>query len=86
MAAHRDEIVRIVRSHGGLRVHVFGSAAKEDDPVDSDLDLLVGFGAGTLFHQIFALDDELAAVTGVPIDVMSARIATAEILATAVEL
>jgi predicted nucleotidyltransferase len=44
---HRDEILRIAREHGALRVRLFGSYARGEQRPDSDVDLLVDAGPQT---------------------------------------
>ena len=38
---HRDEILRVAALHGAGNVLLVGSVARGEDPVDSDVDLLV---------------------------------------------
>jgi predicted nucleotidyltransferase len=37
----RDELLRVAASHGAGNVRLFGSAARGDDTLESDIDLLV---------------------------------------------
>jgi len=41
----REEILRIAAKHGAYNVRVFGSAARGESEVESDVDLLVEVGA-----------------------------------------
>jgi predicted nucleotidyltransferase len=38
---HRDEILRIAARHGAANVRLFGSVARGEDTLESDVDLLV---------------------------------------------
>ena len=42
----RDEILQIAARHGAHNVHVFGSAARGEARIDSDVDFLVSMEAG----------------------------------------
>lgn len=71
LAEHRDAVHDVVRRHHGLRVRVFGSIARDEDRIDSDVDLLVRFDdRASLFDQ-FALTEELEALLGSRVDVVS---------------
>ena len=51
--AHSGEILELARRHGMRNVRVFGSMARGEARVDSDLDLLVDYEEGSsLFDQI----------------------------------
>ncbi len=86
LAGHEDEVLAIVRRHGGIEARVFGSVAKHRDTPDSDLDLLVDLGPGVTFGDLIAMEDELSALLGVDVEVASSRTATEEIERTAVTL
>jgi predicted nucleotidyltransferase len=66
-----DAFLSILRSYGVAEAHLFGSAVQGTDRPDSDIDLLVTFARPTkLFTQI-DLADELTALTGRRIDLMT---------------
>ena len=44
IAANREEILRIAAKHGAYIVRVFGSRARGEAKIDSDVDLLVDAG------------------------------------------
>ena len=44
IAANREEILRIAAKHGAYNVRVFGSRARGEAKLDSDVDLLVDVG------------------------------------------
>lgn len=85
--ANRDaDVVRIAQAHGATSVRLFGSVAKQADTIGSDLDLLVDLKPGTSFYDLVAMEDEIAALLGVEVDVVSARTATAEMIDGSVAL
>jgi predicted nucleotidyltransferase len=70
LAAHRDRVLAVASAHGVTNVRVFGSVARGEDGVDSDIDLLVDvpeLGFGLIEHAglLIDLEDEL----GTSIDV-----------------
>jgi predicted nucleotidyltransferase len=72
----RDAIAALCRRFGVVRLHVFGSALREDyRPGDSDVDLLVEFGpmdGHAKAHAYFDLLDGLAALLGADVDLVMA--------------
>lgn len=82
----RDAIAALCRKYGVVRMHVFGSAARDDfQPGQSDVDLLVDFGSMDpleLVDAYFDLLDELRALLGTEVDlVMSDAIKNRYIIA-----
>jgi predicted nucleotidyltransferase len=71
-----DAIADACRRHQVLRMHLFGSALRDDfDPSRSDLDLLVEFlpiEPGALVQAYFGLERQLASITGQPVDLVMA--------------
>lgn len=74
--AQLDAITAACRKHKVLRMHLFGSALRDDfDPARSDLDLLVEFQQiepGALVQAYFGLEQQLASITGQPVDLVMA--------------
>lgn len=70
--ARRDEICAIVRRHLGRSVAVFGSVARGDESAKSDIDFLVEFEPGSSLFDLLHVSEELEALLGVPVDVVSA--------------
>ena len=61
----------MLRAYGVIEAQLFGSTARGTDRPDSDIDLLVTFAKPTkLFTQI-DLADELTALTGRRVDLMT---------------
>jgi predicted nucleotidyltransferase/uncharacterized protein (DUF433 family) len=69
---HGDEIADAVGRHRGRSVAIFGSVARGEDTDDSDIDLFVDFEPGSSLFDLLHLQDELAALLGCPVDVVSA--------------
>jgi predicted nucleotidyltransferase len=46
LAAHRVEVLELVRARGALNVRVFGSIARGEDGPSNHIDLLVDFPLG----------------------------------------
>ena len=67
----RDEILDIVASLGGSNVRVFGSVARGESSVDSDVDVLIDVPAGTGLITIEQIANALDAVLPWPVDVMA---------------
>lgn len=68
---HRDEIHAIAARHRALSVSVFGSVARGDDHPDSDIDFLVEFEPGASLLDLMRIQDDLQALLGGRIDVVS---------------
>ncbi|MBK5223362.1 MAG: nucleotidyltransferase domain-containing protein [Acidimicrobiia bacterium] len=69
--AKRSEILEIVRRHRGRSISVFGSVARGDESPTSDIDFLVDFGSNSSLFDLLHISEELEALLGVPVDVVS---------------
>jgi predicted nucleotidyltransferase len=71
-----DAIAAACRRHQVLRMHLFGSALRDDfHPSHSDLDLLVEFQPiepAALVKAYFDLEGQLASITGQAVDLVMA--------------
>jgi predicted nucleotidyltransferase len=67
--AHRDEIKAIVARHHGRSVAIFGSVARGDEQVGSDIDFLVELERGARPIEILSIGVELEDALGVKVDV-----------------
>jgi predicted nucleotidyltransferase len=57
----REDIVRLGQRYGARRLRVFGSVARREERVDSDVDFLVDFPRGyDLFAQRLPLAEKLS--------------------------
>jgi len=68
---HRQAIRSATARYGLSNPRVFGSAARGDDTDESDLDLLVDKGERTTLFDLGGLSEELKALLGVPVDVVT---------------
>lgn len=74
---HEQALSELARRHGVRRLDLFGSAATgEFDAAKSDLDFLVVFSEdppGGVAHAYFGLLDDLTALFGRPVDLVTDR-------------
>jgi hypothetical protein len=68
---HRDQIREIATRHHGRAIYVFGSVARGEERADSDIDFLVDFEAGSSLFDLMRISDELEALLGRSVDVVS---------------
>lgn len=73
LQAHRADVLAVARRHGATNIRIFGSVARGEDDVDSDVDLLATFAPGTTLYDLADLVDELEALLGSRVDVVSDR-------------
>jgi predicted nucleotidyltransferase len=66
---HRDEIKAIVARHHGRSVAIFGSVARGDERLGSDIDFLVELAPGSRPFEILSIGAELEEALGVEVDV-----------------
>jgi uncharacterized protein len=71
--AHRDAIRATVARRRLLNPRVFGSVARGEDREGSDLDLLVDTMPETSLFDLIHAELELAELTGVKVDVVTAK-------------
>lgn len=69
LALHREEARSIVAAYQVTEPRIFGSAARGEDTVASDLDIIVRRNGSLSYFDLFRLEDELAALLGVRVDV-----------------
>ncbi|MHB0999542.1 MAG: nucleotidyltransferase family protein [Armatimonadota bacterium] len=70
---NRDEILRIAKKHGATNVRIFGSVARGQETLESDLDVLVDFEKGRSLMDHSALVIELQDLLGCRVDVATER-------------
>lgn len=73
LRSKRDDILAIAARHGAYNVRVFGSVARGEADLQSDIDLLVQFKPGTTLFGHAVLVQELEELLGVKVDVVSER-------------
>jgi uncharacterized protein len=69
LAKHRDAARDIVSSNHFADPRIFGSTARGEDTDSSDLDIIVRRDGDLTFFDLFKLEDELAVLLGVKVDV-----------------
>lgn len=69
--SHRDAVRAIVARYGLAGARVFGSAARNDDRVDSDLDLLVEPTDQTSLLDLGGVQAEVSELLGVRVQVLT---------------
>lgn len=67
---YADEINRIARRHGVVRLRVFGSQTTGKATESSDIDLLVDFEPGRDLLDLVGLKQDLEALLGRNVDVL----------------
>lgn len=71
LRAQRDTILALSQQYGARHIRVFGSVARGEEKIDSDIDFLVDFPVGyDLFAQRLPLTDRLAELLGRPVDLV----------------
>jgi uncharacterized protein len=67
----RDEIMRVAVSHGASAVSVFGSVARGDAGLGSDLDVLVEIGDGSSLFEQAAVQSDLENLLQCPVHLVT---------------
>jgi len=65
------EILRVSRQHGARSVRIFGSTARGEASVTSDLDILVDMEARSTLLDIVAIKQDLEDMLGCRVDVVT---------------
>jgi uncharacterized protein len=71
IARNADGIRRISREHGARAVRVFGSRARGEASLASDLDVLIDLEPGRDLLDIVAIKQDLEALLGCAVDVVT---------------
>jgi len=64
-------LAEICRRNDVTRLRVFGSSSRGEEGPDSDIDLIVDFGAPKGFFELIRLEDELRAFFDRPVDLVT---------------
>jgi len=67
---HAQDIQRIARQHGALRIRIFGSHARGAASASSDVDFLVALEPRRDLLDLVALKQDLEELLGLPVDVV----------------
>jgi uncharacterized protein len=70
--SNRTEILDLVRRHRGRSIAVFGSVARGAANLGSDIDFLIQFETPSSLLDLVHLEEALAELLGVDVDVVSA--------------
>ena len=73
LRANSEAIKTIAARYKARSISVFGSVARGEDTLESDVDLLVDFLPGASLTDQFRLQEELAILLQTPVDVISRR-------------
>ena len=68
---HREAILRLAATHGARNVRVFGSVARGEAGVESDVDVLVSMEPGRTLLDLIGLSQDLERLLGRRVDVVS---------------
>jgi hypothetical protein len=66
----REEIIALAEKHGAYNVRVFGSVARGERGVESDVDFLVSFRSGASLFDLSGFWQDLQELLGCPVDVV----------------
>ena len=69
--SHRAEIRALLAPHHARSIAVFGSVARGEATIDSDIDFLVDFDSGSSLLDLIHLEEALCDLLGVDVDVIS---------------
>lgn len=67
----KDQINSIAMENGAKKIRVFGSVAREEDKVDSDIDFLVTFEEGRSLFDLISLKNDLEDLLNRKVDVVT---------------
>ncbi|WP_460830036.1 nucleotidyltransferase family protein [Nocardioides hungaricus] len=81
LAARSRDVSEILARYGATNARLFGSVARGEARLDSDLDLIVDLapGAGNELLRVAGLSEELSALLGVRVDVVAESLLRREV-------
>ena len=68
---HRESIKQIARNHGVRSIRIFGSFARGEENIHSDIDLLVEFEPRRSLLDLISLKYEIEDLTGRKVDIVT---------------
>ncbi|KAB3529394.1 nucleotidyltransferase family protein [Alkaliphilus serpentinus] len=69
----RNEIHRIAKLYGVVKLCLFGSVVREEDNENSDVDFLVEFEEGRTLFDLIRLKQDLESLLNKPVDVVTEK-------------
>ena len=69
--SRRDSVLEVAARHGARNISVFGSVARGDSDLQSDVDFLVDLEPGRSLSDLGGLLMDLQDVLGTPVDVVA---------------
>jgi hypothetical protein len=79
VARKRAGLLALAHRHGATNVRLFGSAARGDARIESDVDLLVELEPGRTLLDLVAFRRDASALLGRPVDVATAEMLRPEV-------
>jgi hypothetical protein len=73
LAAKREEILHIAAKYGAYNIRIFGSVARGEADVNSDIDFLVEMETGRSLFDLGGLLMELQEILGCEVDVVTEK-------------
>lgn len=67
----REDIMNIAQKYGAKNVRVFGSMARSEEDMDSDLDIIVEMESGSSLLDIIAIKQDIEELLGRKVDVVT---------------
>jgi predicted nucleotidyltransferase/DNA-binding XRE family transcriptional regulator len=81
---HRLEILRFARQAGASNVRIFGSVARGENRVGSDIDLLIDFDISNGLIPIVVLKQQIESLINIPVDVAPVGLLKPEVARSAI--
>ncbi|YAF97727.1 MAG: nucleotidyltransferase family protein [Nodularia sp. CChRGM 3473] len=73
LAAKREEILQIATKYGAYNIRIFGSVARGEADVNSDVDFLVEMETGRSLFDLGGLLMELREILGCEVDIVTEK-------------
>ena len=67
----RDEILTIAKKYGAKNIRIFGSMARGEETLQSDLDIIVEMEKGSSLLDIIAIKQDIEELLGLNVDIVT---------------
>ena len=67
----REKILALGKRYGINRIRIFGSVARDEESINSDLDLLINFDEGRSLFDLIGFRNDIEEMLGRKVDVVS---------------